>query len=72
MYLAREINDSINEASKPSEDDKQFWISYGQLVQEIAEPSTSLNALFEKYSNEKYHKVYNEVKEWCNKRNITD
>lgn len=64
FHLAKQINNETCEL-QTEEHTTILTDSYKELVHEIAQPSTNLEALFEKYKEEVNGKVYQEVRDWC-------
>ena len=64
IYLAKQINnESLENETKEYTD--EFMDSFEELVQEISQPSTNLEALFGKYKEEINGKIFQQVKDWC-------
>lgn len=80
MYIARKIAISPSQNDKnttwnatfihysgniDADHDKRFQKNCEALIEDIAYPSTKLEALNRKYSDTRYHGVYSKVFKWC-------
>lgn len=64
IFLAQQITkERLEEETREYTD--VFMNSFEELVHEIAQPSTNLEALFGKYNKEVNGRVLQEVKDWC-------